>query len=215
MKNQFNLAVKTPCSEKFETFKKTQKGGFCNSCNKEVIDFTKMTTYEIVNYFKKNNHNTCGQFMKHQLSSPPQKLPKRKLSFFGGIGLAFFSFFTFGTLQAQKKSSNKEIKQLKKDFFIKGIVSDESGPLPGVSILLQGTNKGTQTDFDGRFKFPIVLKKDDVLIFSYLGFETKKITIDGKHSNKNITLNVNFKNESYVLMGAVEVKKVYKSKKKS
>jgi hypothetical protein len=32
---------------------------------------------------------------------------------------------------------------------ISGIVSDESGPLPGVSIIIKGTGTGTETDFDG------------------------------------------------------------------
>ena len=34
---------------------------------------------------------------------------------------------------------------------ITGTVSDESGPLPGVSVLVKGTNTGTVTDFDGKY----------------------------------------------------------------
>ncbi|WP_255362771.1 SusC/RagA family TonB-linked outer membrane protein [Tenacibaculum sp. MAR_2009_124] len=53
---------------------------------------------------------------------------------------------------------------------ISGIVSDESGPLPGVTVLKKGTTKGTETDFDG--KYSILAKSGDVLVFSFVGMET-------------------------------------------
>ena len=34
---------------------------------------------------------------------------------------------------------------------VSGTVSDASGPLPGASVLVKGTTKGAQTDFDGKF----------------------------------------------------------------
>ena len=34
---------------------------------------------------------------------------------------------------------------------VSGTVSDASGPLPGVNVLVKGTATGTQTDFDGKF----------------------------------------------------------------
>ena len=52
---------------------------------------------------------------------------------------------------------------------ISGTVSDESGPLPGVSVLIKGTTTGTETDFDG--KYSIKAKTGDVLVFSYLGYK--------------------------------------------
>jgi len=53
---------------------------------------------------------------------------------------------------------------------VSGTVSDSSGTLPGVSILLKGTTSGTETDFDG--KYTIKTKVGDVLSFSYLGYKT-------------------------------------------
>ena len=47
---------------------------------------------------------------------------------------------------------------------ISGTVSDESGPLPGVNVIIKGTNTGTQTDFDGRYS--IQASTGDVLVFS-------------------------------------------------
>jgi TonB-linked SusC/RagA family outer membrane protein len=62
---------------------------------------------------------------------------------------------------------------------VSGIVTDRDGnPLPGVSIVKEGTSVGVETDFDG--KFTIKINKGEVLVLSYLGMETKKITIDDK-----------------------------------
>lgn len=52
---------------------------------------------------------------------------------------------------------------------ITGIVSDDSGSLPGVSVLVKGSNIGAETDFDG--KYTIKAKTGDVLVFRYLGYK--------------------------------------------
>lgn len=68
---------------------------------------------------------------------------------------------------------------------ITGTVSDSSGSLPGVSVLVKGTNTGTDTDFNG--KYTIKAKSGDVLVFRYLGYKEVKKTI-GNSSVVNVTL---------------------------
>ncbi|MDP5105386.1 MAG: TonB-dependent receptor [Polaribacter sp.] len=68
---------------------------------------------------------------------------------------------------------------------ISGTVTDESGILPGVSILIKGTKVGTDTDFDG--KYSIKTKVGDVLIYSYLGYTSAKRTV-GASNTMNVTL---------------------------
>ena len=60
---------------------------------------------------------------------------------------------------------------------ITGTVSDQSGVLPGVSVVIEGSNKGVETDFDG--KYSIEANSGDVFVFRYLGYETVKITVAG------------------------------------
>ncbi len=57
---------------------------------------------------------------------------------------------------------------------ISGSVSDETGPLPGVTIVEKGTTNGTTTDFDGNFTITVA---DDnaTLVLSYLGFLTQEV----------------------------------------
>lgn len=66
-----------------------------------------------------------------------------------------------------------------------GTVSDNSGTLPGVSIIIQGTDLGTMTDIDGNFG--INIKEGQVLLFSFMGYQTQKLTYKGQR-NINIVL---------------------------
>ncbi len=59
---------------------------------------------------------------------------------------------------------------------VTGTVVDEEGlPLPGVNVIEQGTNNGTQTDFDGNYS--ISVEEGDVLEFSYLGYVTSEVLV--------------------------------------
>ncbi len=70
---------------------------------------------------------------------------------------------------------------------ISGTVTDDKGlPLPGVNVLIENTNRGTQTDFDGIYT--ISASRGAVISFSYIGFETKKIVVaDNTTVNAQLT----------------------------
>lgn len=61
---------------------------------------------------------------------------------------------------------------------VSGVVKDKASgeTLPGVTILVKGTTNGASTDFDGLFELKNV-KTGDVLVFSYLGFTSKEVTL--------------------------------------
>ncbi len=62
---------------------------------------------------------------------------------------------------------------------VSGVMKDKSGdPLPGVSISVEGKSIGTQTDFDGIYA--ISCSVGDVLVISYVGFKTRKVTVTSK-----------------------------------
>lgn len=229
MKDQFDIRISKPCNEDFNTFTKTVKGGFCRSCTKEVIDFSSMSANEISDYFRQNrSKNTCGRFKAHQVQQilPIQKR-NRFINFIGGACLMVLSLVSFKTASAQntniilkdsdQKNPKKQDSLVKNEIAVKGtvITSKDGLPLPGASVVLEGTSIGTQTNFDGYFEFPKKLKKGDILVFSYVGMETKKITIHDTKSSLNIELKVNMASCDLVLMGKVAVKEVYKSKRKN
>ena len=103
------------------------------------------------------------------------------------------------------KSSSSIISQ---EFDIKGTVNDNNGkPLSGASIVEKGTSNGTQTDFDGKFSIEVA-SSDATLIVSYIGFQTKKILINGQTELK-ITLKEDAaKLDEVVIVGYGSQKKV-------
>jgi len=70
---------------------------------------------------------------------------------------------------------------------ISGTVTDESGALPGVSIVIKGSKKGIETDFDG--KYSITASNGDVFVFRYLGYKTVEKTV-GNSNTINVVLEV-------------------------
>ncbi|MDO6802008.1 TonB-dependent receptor [Wenyingzhuangia sp. 1_MG-2023] len=83
-------------------------------------------------------------------------------------------------------NGKNNIKKLQSS--ITGVVLDRTGmPLPGVTVLIEGTSIGTQTDFDGNFV--IKASKGDVLVFSYIGYKTQSLTV-GSGSIMNVTMQI-------------------------
>jgi TonB-linked SusC/RagA family outer membrane protein len=69
---------------------------------------------------------------------------------------------------------------------VSGTVADPSGvPLPGVNVVIKGTNTGASTDFDGNFS--IQAAETDVLIFSFVGFKDQEATV-GNNTSFSISL---------------------------
>jgi TonB-dependent SusC/RagA subfamily outer membrane receptor len=79
-------------------------------------------------------------------------------------------------LKEYQKEITKKSKKPRNAKMISGIVTDGENPLPGVSVLIKGTQRGTQTDFDGYYKIEAAIGEE--LTLSYIGFETQKIVIN-------------------------------------
>ena len=69
---------------------------------------------------------------------------------------------------------------------VKGVVSDSSGSLPGVTVQEKGTSNGTQTDLDGNYTIT-VSSDSSTLVFSYLGYKTQEVAVDSSDTI-NVTL---------------------------
>jgi len=62
------------------------------------------------------------------------------------------------------------------NYSVQGTVTGADGiPLLGVNVLVKNASKGTTTDFDGNYSLEV--SANDVLMFSYVGYETKEFTI--------------------------------------
>lgn len=105
-----------------------------------------------------------------------------KIDFYG-IKRVYGGLNTFGfNLVRQKSTYTNNLNTLRSSFvdtrgrvkyakIIRGTVTDMDGlPLPGVSVMIKGTAFGTTTDFDGNYS--IKVRNEDVLEYSYVGFNT-------------------------------------------
>lgn len=119
------------------------------------------------------------------------------------------------TLQSQKSNRIDQLRsvansaiQLKARYPITGTVSSEDGePLIGVNIQVKGTSRGTITDLDGKYTIELS-GAEDVLIFSYTGFQPQEVVVGNRTAIDVIMLADNTVLDEVVVVG-------YGSQKKS
>ena len=97
-------------------------------------------------------------------------MKRRKFYQIGPCFVLLFALFlgTYGQLSAQDARE------------IQGTVVDNSGraPLPGVNVVIKGSSRGTATGANGQFT--ISAKPEDILIFSFIGYATKEVTVNSQ-----------------------------------
>ena len=90
---------------------------------------------------------------------------------------------------------------------LSGTVRDKDGQtLPGVSVVIKGTSLGGATDIDGKYRFTVPLTKDMILVFSFVGMETKEVAYKGE-STLNVTLNSDITEMAEVVVTGIFTRK--------
>lgn len=108
-----------------------------------------------------------------------------------------FLGITFPAIAIEKSKVGKLSDE--NEITVSGTVKDETGvTLPGVSVLVKGTTKGTITNFDGQFKLNVA--SDGVLIFSYIGYKSKEVAV-----NNQTVINLSLEPDQEVLEEVVVV----------
>ena len=97
-----------------------------------------------------------------------------KSNFRSIIEIVFFVVLIFSfQLKAFAQNNSQEI------ITVKGLVTEaEFGPVIGANIIQEGTGNGVMTDFDG--KYSIKVPKNAKLVFSYMGYATQIIEVQGR-----------------------------------
>ncbi|WP_435416515.1 SusC/RagA family TonB-linked outer membrane protein [Polaribacter aestuariivivens] len=91
---------------------------------------------------------------------------------------------------------------------VKGVVKDSSTGdlLPGVSIIIKGTNKGTQTDFDGAYSLTNV-NTGAILVFRYLGYKQNEVVVNSTTINVSLDVEAQALDEIVVIGYGTQRKK--------
>lgn len=95
--------------------------------------------------------------------------------------ILFFIVFIFSALTLSASASDRWSKVEQRMIKVTGTVTSATDgvPLPGVSIIVKGTSRGTVTDVDGNYS--IEVPDNAVLVFSFVGFETHEIEVRGRN----------------------------------
>jgi len=92
---------------------------------------------------------------------------------------------------------------------VTGTVRDAKGtPLPGVTVSLKGSNKGTKTDINGFYRIPA--GPEDILVFSYIGHAVQEITVGIKYTIST-TMEENVKGLDELVVTALGIRKGIRS----
>lgn len=134
--------------------------------------------------YKANVYQNTGQDWNQaniilSTGNPSHNISKPKLE---AHYLDFTTAYSKRYSPAQRKKGYAYNPAVKK---VAGTVTDESGlPLPGVSVIIKGTNKGTQTDFDGNYELEVPFGQE--LSFSYIGMHSQDIPLYSSIINMNM-----------------------------
>jgi len=209
MKRNFTLAIPTPCHEKWDQFTPTQKGRFCASCQKEVIDFTTWSDEQIKQYFVARPSSTCGRFASNQLTTYRTDTSTHfKLQSRWAVTVAFILLLISRPTEAQTKRTrtNQEQVDIKSNLptgrldsitrvTISGVVigAEDAELLPGISILRKGTTQGVVTDSEGKFEMVINHPKSvETLVTSFIGFTTIEYEVIADSTRKEVKILMNY-----------------------
>ena len=287
MKNSIKITVANPCHEDWTKMTPTEKGKHCNTCQKEVIDFSAKSDEEIFKLVR-SGASMCGRFKNTQLdrdialsrkrntslaqyaagilipaailstqeikaqqiNTPTSQVQKRYTNLglgthhqsfkkrfdpfaFDTIGIVYANGYPVAGAKVSIKGSNRSfvtnskggfslealpgenlIIQLEnfdtqeiaidenapkykihmgkgivngQKFTVSGIITDQSGALPGANVTVKGKARGMATDFDGNYAIEVEL--GEVLVFSYVGFDTQEVVITS-NLDKSDPLNI-------------------------
>jgi|GEM_PF-1310061 len=204
---KYTIQIPNPCNENWKTMTPTERGMFCSNCKKEVINYQYYSNNELLKSLN-NDEKICGRFSPNQIDKALNSSETKRIHNIGLL-LGFTSLLLTTPVFSQSEKSKTEIVENKSDDELKQKSSiefiefygkileiprnnnDKSYPIPGVYIVQKGTKNNVQSNIDGDFviKIPIEDFKDRVvLIFSYIGMETKEVEVFKTKNNLKIEM---------------------------
>lgn len=195
-----HLAINNPCHQSWAGVSPTDNGRHCASCRKEVIDFSEMSTEQVLAFFS-DGGQPCGRFSKEQLERINRELQPQPL-FFKWTRAASVAMLLAGLVNtvkagpAQKKVKTEQTQRKQAGdvtatdtvtnfITVSGIVTDKQNqPLPGATV--QCGNLGTQTNPNGSYVLRVPEQAAE-LIIKYIGFKSQVVNI---HTDKKAEYNV-------------------------
>ncbi|GAB3635414.1 hypothetical protein GCM10027422_10040 [Hymenobacter arcticus] len=197
--------IAQPCPESWAAMTPTGPGRHCAACQKTVVDFTHQTDAEILAALRQAAGETCGRLRADQINRPlimPTPAPRWRAWL--GAALAAGSVLGAGRAAAQANaiyanggpvpaasaapnqpsrevtSSTPALLHTDEPVVLRGTVTDANTHegLPGVTVLVKGTNTGISTNVAGAFELPVAATTQSVTItISMVGYVHQEKTL--------------------------------------
>jgi hypothetical protein len=108
MAKKLQLQIPIPCHENWENMTPGDKGRFCSSCQKKVIDFSNMSDREIALFFKKSStRSVCGRFIEEQLNRDIE-IPRKRIPWFKYFLQISLPAFVISMKASSQREKSKE-----------------------------------------------------------------------------------------------------------
>jgi hypothetical protein len=183
-----NISIAEPCHENWDAMLEAEKGKFCLSCQKQVVDFSIMTDSEVLKFLASNTGSTCGKFMNDQLD---RTIIQRKEAHFSWKYIMRFLLPAFlitnkakaqmGMIAYRPHHTVPAANKVKAAAPINGNIIDSltAQPVTGATVKIKGQRSGTQSGQDGGFILPNPMAiKNTTLEISCIGYETAIINLN-------------------------------------
>ncbi len=207
----YRISLPEPCHEKWQEMTPTEKGRFCASCQKEVIDFSQMNDAQLVDFLKQGQQGICGRFRETQLE---RKIEKQRNQFglfhFKKIAATFLALISLkkGIAQGEPKfnvkpdslsispKQNQPVATTEQDgqAVVSGFVYDtDNKPLQNVEVEFAPYRIFAYTDSTGFFK--MILDKKKLVDFTVIRFSYTE-----KSAVSRSVFKTNFPYEAHIVM---------------
>ena len=140
MSKKLQLSIPTPCHENWDAMTPVEKGKFCGSCQKQVVDFSDMSDRQVAEFFKKpSTGSVCGRFMSDQLERdieiPRKRIPWLKY-FFQFVIPAFLLSIKSSSAKAQGTVTVTKTNKTSKQIVGEPLMAKCSKPLMGDTLIM-------------------------------------------------------------------------------
>lgn len=219
---KYSIQIPEPCSEDWNQMTPLARGRYCAVCQKEIYDFSNYTQGELIQHIQREG-KICGRIPTKYLDKELSESKANRGIGVQGIVAATINLLVLTTATAVQGQEKVQVEQQMKDkkisseieqeqveklpVVISGKVVDEDDlELPGVSVIIKGTQLGVGTDLNGNFKLEVPKEYKEVdLIFRTIGMEDYPITITDFESPIRIKMKTD--DESIITTGLIIVKK--------
>lgn len=187
---ELSVSIKEPCHEDWSLMTPVSQGKHCKSCQKTVVDFTKMSKSGVADYLSSNKESLCGRFSRDQLNVNllPAKKNRRYAKYaallIGLVPLTGISQTTSDQIERPfilgKRVMSSQTVNPKPPLTVKGTLVDKGSKteiLFGTAALYNSDGvliTGVETDVEGRFE--LTIGESQYIEFYYIGYDKRQYT---------------------------------------